>query len=168
MDGLKACIGFVQARQEFAALGPDAATQMDRDKNSLKMEQLLVANRQLSKMLKKLESVPRDGPVSASFPDLPLQEFLITELLQKWVQDRVLLDVLKAKTDNICLGLQKFMSDIDDLTHGNHKDGHWKKVLKEGMSLKQVLDAANAAIMWVNVNKLELVKDHFKEAHPFW
>lgn len=168
VDGMKACIGFMQARQEFATLGPDTRTQMERDKNGVKLEQLLVANRQLGKMLKKLEGLPRDGPVSTSFPDLPLQDFLIDELLQQWLQDKVLLDVLKAKTDDICVGLEKLQSELEDITHGNHKDGNWKKVLKEGMSLKQVLDAANAAIMWVDVDKLETVTDRFRKAHPVW
>ena len=166
VDGLRACIGFVQARQEYASLGPDSCTQMERDKNGVKLEQLLVANRQRSKILKKLESIPPSVPVNATFPDLPLQDFLCAELLQQWGKDNVLPDVLKAKTDDICSGIQKLLSELDDITHGNHKGGKWKSAIGGAASLKEALTCANAAIMWVDVNKLETVADRCRQAHP--
>ncbi|CAE7034970.1 unnamed protein product [Symbiodinium sp. CCMP2592] len=155
VDGLKAGMGFAQARQEYASLGPDACTQLERDKNGVKLEQLLVASRQLSKILKKLESLPRNGPVNASFAELPLQDFLCDELLQQWGKDNVMLEVLKAKTDDVCSGIQKLLSELDDITHSNHKGGKWKSAVRDNMSLKETLTCANAAIMWIDVNKLE-------------
>ena len=157
LEAMRSVANFTITEHECRALADTVEERMSRDQSTAKLDQLIVATRQLQKMLPRLPTC--EGQGANPFPDIDLEASSMKLVADRLLNSDLLKECVGHKADATIKLLESCVQRAEDVTHGVHRggEGSWKAKLTPESSLGDILNLASISLLPMDADSLESV-----------